>query len=92
MFGDDEDIRSVKDLVADYRDGMERQDRLIATMQTALDVKDEKLCRLREYVEADCRCPCCDTVRHCLGDCTFRDDSDEGHDRMMRARYAMWGR
>jgi len=91
MFGDDEDIRSVKDLVADYRDGMERKDRLIATMQTALDVKDEKLFRLREYVEPDCRCPCCDTSMFCLDGCTLQTDEPGWCSRMMRARKAMWG-
>ena len=33
MFGDDEEIRSDKDLADDYRAGMERQDRLIADYQ-----------------------------------------------------------
>ena len=37
MFGNDEDIRSDKDLADDYRAGMERQDRLITTMQAELD-------------------------------------------------------
>ena len=71
---------------------MERQDRLIATMQTALDVKDEKLFRLREYVEPDCRCPCCDTSMFCLDGCTLQTDEPGWCSRMMRARYAMWGR
>ena len=44
MFGDDEEIRSYKDLADDYRRGMERQDKLIATMQVELDAKDA-LCK-----------------------------------------------
>ena len=52
MFGDDEEIRSAKDLAADYRQGMERQDRLIATMQAELDAKTAEIIRLRElYAE-----------------------------------------
>jgi ribosomal protein S27AE len=46
MFGDDEAIRSDKDLAEDYRQGMERQDRLIAEYQrdnTALLVERNKI-------------------------------------------------
>ena len=52
MFGDDEEIRSDKDLAEDYRHGMERQDRLIATMQAELDAKDVLIARLRQTVGA----------------------------------------
>ena len=52
MFGDDEEIRSDKDLAADYRAGMESQDRLIANMRAELDSKDGEIVRLRNAVGA----------------------------------------
>jgi len=51
MFGDDEEIRSDKDLAADYRSGMERQDRLIAMMQADLDAKQAEIVNLRKTVD-----------------------------------------
>lgn len=50
-----------------------------------------ELARLREYVEDDCLCPCCDTTRHCIGECTFRQDAPDAAERMQAARIAMWG-
>jgi hypothetical protein len=47
---DDEYIRSDKDLADDYRAGMERQDRLIATMQADLDAKQAKIQQLLTWV------------------------------------------
>ena len=51
MFGDDEDIRSYKDLAEDYRRGMERHDELIATMKADLDAKDVEIAQLRKTVD-----------------------------------------
>lgn len=70
---------------------------MILTSTTATYTREEDdfyqalLKRLSEYVEADCHCPCCDTDRHCMGGCTFRDDSPDGWERMVAARKAMWG-
>jgi len=50
MFGDDEDIRSERDLADDYRQGIEAQDRLIAVMKAELDVKDAEIVKLRKTV------------------------------------------
>jgi hypothetical protein len=36
MFGDDEDIRSDRDLADDFRRGIEAQDRLIAMMKAGI--------------------------------------------------------
>ena len=47
MRENDESIRSDKDLAEDYRRGMERQDRLIATMQAELAQKNAEIFRLR---------------------------------------------
>jgi hypothetical protein len=44
----DEAIRSYRDQADDYRAGMERQDRLIASMRADLDAKDAEIVRLRE--------------------------------------------
>jgi hypothetical protein len=54
MFGDDEDIRSDRDLADDYREGMERQDRLIKTMQAELDRQYAEIVRLRERLSEIC--------------------------------------
>ena len=51
MFGDDEDIRSDKDLADDYRAGMERQERMIELMRAELDEKQDERERLRDAIE-----------------------------------------
>ena len=56
-----------------------------------LDAKHSELVRLREYVEADCRCPCCCETRVCLEGCTFQADAPDAWERMQAARKAMWG-
>lgn len=42
--------------------------------------------RLREWIEGDARCPCCDTFSECDDECTFADDCPIEHERMMAAR------
>ena len=59
--------------------------------QECMAIAAAELDRLRAYVEADCRCPCCNTTRHCLGECTFRDDAADAWERMAAARVATWG-
>jgi hypothetical protein len=41
---------------------------------------------LREWLEADARCPCCDTVDACLDDCTFATDCPQDAGRMAEVR------
>jgi len=50
MFGDDEEIRSWKDMADDYRQAVSRQELLIATMQADLDRKDAKIQQLLTWV------------------------------------------
>ena len=51
MFGDDEDIRSDRDLAYDYRQEVARQERLIEVMQIDMDTKHAEIVRLRVQVE-----------------------------------------
>ena len=48
----DEAIRSYRDQVDDYREGMVRQDRLIEMMRAELDAKDAEIAKLRKLYEA----------------------------------------
>ena len=52
MFGDDEDIRSDRDLADDYRREIDRLDRLVSVMEDDLDRKHAEIVRLRECMEA----------------------------------------
>jgi hypothetical protein len=52
MFGDDEDIRSDRDLAYDYRQEVARLERLIEVMQVDMDAQHAVLVRLREQVAA----------------------------------------
>lgn len=59
MFGDDEDIRSDKDLADDYKAGMERQDRMIADYQkdntALLAERNRMLCDMPTAHKRKCR-------------------------------------
>ena len=37
---------------------------------------------LREWLEADARCPCCDTTDACVEGCTFATDCPQDAERM----------
>ena len=52
MFGDDEDIRSYKDLAEDYRRGMEAQDSMIADYRRDNETLLAERNRLRDAIEA----------------------------------------
>ena len=41
---------------------------------------------LREWLEADARCPCCDTTDACVDDCTFATDCPQDAERMAEVR------
>lgn len=45
-----------------------------------------EVAELREWLEADARCPCCDTVDACLDDCTFATDCPQDAGRMAEVR------
>ena len=45
-----------------------------------------EVAQLREWLEADARCPCCDTVDACLDDCTFEADCPQDAERMAEVR------
>lgn len=45
-----------------------------------------EVAQLREWLEADARCPCCDTVDACLDDCTFATDCPQDAGRMAEVR------
>ena len=47
--------------------------------------------RMREWLDGDCICPCCQETRVCLDDCSFNDDDPSGADRMAEARMARFG-
>jgi hypothetical protein len=47
--------------------------------------------RMREWLDGDCICPCCQETRVCLDDCSFNDDDPSGADRMAEARMARVG-
>ena len=91
------DLRTLADgAAAAWADAPEEFKPLLRDCADALVQAAEELDGLRAYVEADCRCPRCEAVRHCMGNCTFLSDSmNTGHDndyhRMMRARKALWG-
>jgi hypothetical protein len=63
----------------------------ISALRRINDEQFRMLLRLRAYVEPDCRCPCCDTTRVCLGGCTFEQDAPDAAGRMQAARKAMRG-
>lgn len=66
-------------------------EQLLELPQATTKATDAEIMRLRAYVEADCRCPFCTTVRHCLPGCTYKDYDLNAWDRMQAARKAMWG-
>ena len=41
---------------------------------------------LREWLEADARCPCCDTTDACVEGCTFATDCPQDAERMAEVR------
>jgi len=41
---------------------------------------------LRAWLEADARCPCCDTTDACFDDCTFATDCPQDAERMAEVR------
>ena len=48
--------------------------------------KDEKIKYLREYLEFDACCPCCQETKECSDGCTFEDDDPYAFERMKFAR------
>ena len=86
------DLRTLADGAADaWDDAPEAFKPILRDCSDALIEAADGLDRLRAYVEADCHCPCCEETRHCMSGCTFRDDSQDGWERMVAARKAMWG-
>ena len=47
--------------------------------------------RMREWLDGDCICPCCQETRECRAGCTFLDDAPGEADRMAEARMARFG-
>ena len=41
---------------------------------------------LRAWLEADARCPCCDTTDACVDGCTFANDCPQDAERMAEVR------
>lgn len=53
--------------------------------QLRMDAETEAAA-LRAWLEADARCPCCDTEDACLDGCTFATDCPQDADRMAEVR------
>lgn len=79
-------------LVCDLRfalgdDGKRMQDELV---QYAKDLKAAHD-RMVEHLLMDAECPCCSQTRVCFDECTFKEDCQYEHEKMMAARTAIYG-
>ncbi len=63
-----------------------RTDPLCAAAADEIERLRAEVAQLREWLEADARCPCCDTVDACLDDCTFATDCPQDAGRMAEVR------
>mgnify|MGYP000883588743 CR=1 FL=1 len=65
-------------------------ERHAAAVSAAKDAEIERLraevAGLRAWLEADARCPCCDTTDACLDGCTFATDCPQDAERMAEVR------
>ena len=90
MLGDDEYIRSDRDLAEDYADAAVNE-RLITSLQKDVAAKQAEIVRLREYVRSQALCPCCEQYERCVPGCTFREDAAFGWEEMEAARAVLRG-
>lgn len=54
--------------------------------EAAVELQD-----LRDWLEGDALCPCCQQVTACLDGCTFGEDDPNGAARMEEVRIVLWG-
>jgi hypothetical protein len=47
--------------------------------------------RMRQWIEGDCLCPCCQELRKCSDGCTFYVDAPSDAERMTEARSVLFG-
>ncbi len=64
---------------------------IVRTWAKDQPIVDEALLeRLIEFAELEARCPCCEGLKECVEECTFKDDGDSS--RQEGARYALTGK
>lgn len=48
--------------------------------------------RMSKSLRVKCYCPCCNTIKKCLKDCTFDVDCPKEYEKMAEAREIYWGK
>lgn len=49
-----------------------------------------RLASMLDFLEWQCRCPCCDEQLQCVADCTFATDCPKEHLQMLAVRGAVY--
>ena len=89
----DAEIERLRETAKALYEGTMRQAAEIAQLRAELikSLADNAALRaevagLRAWLEADARCPCCDTTDACFDDCTFATDCPQDAERMAEVR------